>query len=229
MIVGLQERRVRRNQVPDEAPVWKQVFEWRATPVKLLFLFAGIPDCPVQEISGRILYVRESAVGISLDGPMPVGVCPKTRFAVQVLTEEGMVLFRSVPVEGEPFGGGLIVLQMPDELHRVQRRRHCRVPVRMPVRLFVLGTELGAGTSLDLSAGGIRLVSGDLYLRQGQSAHLSFRTPDGELHHLLPGKVIRVAMEGRVRSFAIQFTEMLSQDRNALYGSVERIRAVLER
>lgn len=218
----LMRTKVRSHSERTETPPWAQLAERKGALVNLLFLYPGTPDRPVQEMPGRILYARSNAVCISLDTTMPMGLNRKTRFAVEVLIDGAMLLFQSQPVEGEPFGGGIMVLTPPKRMAKVQRRKFARAPVRVAVHIFSGETKLGTATSVDLSAGGMRF-STSLPLTYGQRLRLSLQAPDGERFENLPGQVIRIEFDTKPPNYAVRFDELPDYTESSLIQVVFKV------
>lgn len=210
------------------SPVWALLAEQKGAVVQVNFLYTATPEHPVHELTGRLLYGRERAIGVSLDQPLPMNLHPRTRFSVSVVVEGAILHFQSQAHEAEPFGGGLLVLKPPKQVSTLQRRQFARAPLSVPVRVYTNGLLLGEARSTDISAGGMRMIS-NLLLIYDQKVSVSFQGSDGVAFQGIAGKIVRVEPNGRHPAYAVRFDSVPAHTESALIKLVNKMQALHRR
>jgi len=90
--------------------------------------------------------------------------------------------------------------RVAEQVRRLDRRRHPRVPARFPVRIAAYTGAEWSAEAIDLSPFGIRARS-RATVREGESARLRFTPPDGPPPMTLYGVVVHRAFEDVAFSF----------------------------
>ena len=107
-------------------------------------------------------------------------------------------------------------LNVKDPAHP-DRRRHPRVPLTIPVRVMEYSGAEWQGTSIDVSAGGIR-VSARANTRTGIAVRLTFTPPDGGPTLTLMGLLVRIDVGG----YAFSFVNLTPSEASRLHDLVSR-------
>lgn len=200
----------------------------RGVPVSLLFLDLTSPEHPVTELPGFVEQVTTTSLTLGLAAPLP-SVAPRTRFGVEIMAGQGILRFQAIAHRPPEQGSNRLQLVLPRQIESVQRRKFSRVAYSAPVAFAPAGAQTdydaphgGVGTAVDLSAGGMRLIT-QAPLRYGQSISVSFHTPDGAAYRALQGKVVRVQSVDHRYQVALRFYDLGEATENQLVQSVFRM------
>ncbi|HWI64412.1 MAG TPA: PilZ domain-containing protein [Symbiobacteriaceae bacterium] len=200
----------------------------RSVAVTLLFLDLSVPEHPVTEIPGFVEQVSTSCLTLGLAAPLP-RVDPRTRFGVEIMAGPGILRFQVAAFRTPEAGATRLQLMLPRQIESVQRRKFSRVRFSAPVAFSVVSDQTtgdaphgGVGTGLDLSAGGMRLMT-QIPLRYGETLTVNFHTPDGTAYNGVTGKVVRVQTAEHRYNVALRFTDVGETVENQLVQSVFRL------
>lgn len=199
----------------------------RGVTITLLFLDLTDPARPVNEVPGFVEKVEPTSLTLGLAAPLP-RLAPRTRFGVEIMAGPGILRFQASPYRAPEEGSTRISLVLPRQIESVQRRTFSRVHLATAV---AFSTALdgpaesqmgGVGQTVDLSAGGLRLVT-QSPTKYGQQVFLSFNTPDGATFRGLRAKVARVQNDGSRYTVALQFTDLEEPLADQLVQTVFRL------
>lgn|GEM_PF-3072432 len=200
----------------------------RSVAMTLLFLDVSAPEHPVAEIPGFVEQVTTTSVTVGLAAPLP-RVDPRTRFGVEIMAGPGILRFQTLAYRATEPGDTRVQLVLPRQIESVQRRKFSRVNFAGPVAFSPAGEHAegdnshgGVGTAIDLSAGGMRLVT-QLPLRYGQTLSVKFHAPDGTAYHGVTCKVVRVQAVDHKYNVALRFFDVSDTLENQLVQSVFRL------
>lgn len=200
----------------------------RGVGVTLLFLDLSDPERPVTQVVGLLADVRPSSLTIDLAAPLPT-LEPRARFGVEVMAGPGMLRFQTTAARPVNDGDTKADLHLPRQVESIQRRQFTRVPLSTPIA-FAPASEAttplsaagGVGQTLDLSAGGLRLVT-PAPLRFGDQLFVSFDTPDGRSYRGLRAKVVRTQTDGDRSTVALRFTSLDPETEDSLVRTIFRL------
>ncbi|MFZ5827127.1 MAG: PilZ domain-containing protein [Bacillota bacterium] len=219
-------RRTANGPDPGSTSTYSILSGLRGMAVHLLFLALATPRDPVSQVNGEIEEVRTGGLVLAVDSPLPP-LEPHIRFGVEVFTPSGMVQFQARPAAPVEEGSTRLFLALPGRVETVQRRRFARAPFSGDItfQLVQAGKPLpsiGKGTGVDLSGGGLKLVS-PTPLRQGQELLVSFQTPDRRSHRGILARVVRVEPQAGQYAIACRFEALGEAEEAALVQAVFRM------
>jgi hypothetical protein len=147
---------------------------------------------------------------LSLAAPLPA-MDAATLVWVEVITGPGILRVESTTQQSIAAGQTILEVNVPKQVEMTQRRQFSRVAVSVPVVFAPVEASPSAtgygghGQSLDLSAGGMRLLT-PTALTPGQHLYISFTTPDGTAFRGILAKVARVnEKNGTLYSAVLRF------------------------
>lgn len=200
----------------------------RGAAMTLLFLDLRDPERPVAQIPGFLETVSSSGMVFGLAAPLP-RLESQTRFGVELMAGPGILRFQSAALHPVRDGAVRVELPLPRQVESVQRRKFSRVSLSIPVAFASTpeqegekAPQGGIGHSIDLSGGGIRLVT-PVALRYGQRLFVSFHTPDGAAFRGLPARVVRTQSEGDRQTVGLQFVDLPEEQEGQLVQTVFRL------
>ena len=200
----------------------------RSVAVTLLFLDLSVPEHPVTEIPGFVEQVSTSCLTLGLAAPLP-RVDSRTRFGVEIMAGPGILRFQVAAFRTPDAGATRLQLMLPRQIESVQRRKFSRVRFTAAVAFSPVADHPegesphgGVGTALDLSAGGMRMIT-QIPLRYGQTLTVNFHTPDGTSYHAVTCKVVRVQSVEHRYNVALRFFDLGETVENQLVQSVFRL------
>lgn len=199
----------------------------RGVTVTLLFLDLSDPSRPVNEVPGFVERVDPTGLTLGLAAPLP-RLAPRTRFGVEIMAGPGILRFQAQAHRIPDEGSTRIALVLPRQIESVQRRKFSRVHIATAVAFSTAldgPPELqsgGVGQTIDLSAGGMRLVT-QSPTKFGQNLFLSFNTPDGATFRGLRARVARVQNDSTRYTVALQFTDLEESVADQLVQTVFRL------
>lgn len=219
-------RRTANGPNPGTTSTYPILLGLQGMSVHLLFLAPATPRDPVTQVDGRIEEVRTGGVVLSLGRQLPF-VEPHIRFGVEVSTPSGMVQFQARPGATVEEGSTSLFLALPDKVEAIQRRRFARAPFSGDIayQLVQAGKPLpagGKGIGIDLSAGGMKMVTGSP-LRRSQELLVSFQTPDQRSHVGIAATVVRVEPQAGQYAIACRFEALGEAEEAALVQAVFRM------
>lgn len=126
----------------------------------------------------------------------------------------------------------IFVLDLPDEIRKIQRRQFVRVKTAFPI-IYRIITEKGLsdpgnGKLLDLSGGGMRFET-LAKLENNALFSIQLKLPSGELNTL--GRVLRVQRIEKAKSYNIssEFYEISEHDRDMIIRYVFELQRTLRK
>ncbi|MDN5293814.1 MAG: hypothetical protein PWQ91_1798 [Eubacteriales bacterium] len=181
--------------------------------------FAGIYPSRIEEISDRVILlaapIKKGRV-LPVETGTPVEVCfaRQNCFYCFASVVSGMVR-EKVP---------LVVVQKPEKIERVQRRRFVRFEVRLPVKFYLLDNQYNPlppqleGFTVNISGGGILLAT-EAEVKIGDQLQLEIAFPDGTIIEAV-GRVVRLqeVWEDRkaINYAGIEFILLSSRDQDTI-------------
>lgn len=198
----------------------------RSVAITLLFLDLSVPEHPVTEIPGFVEQVSTSCLTVGLAAPLP-RMDPRTRFGVEIMAGPGILRFQ-VPAARTPEpGANRLHLVLPRQIESVQRRKFSRVKFTAAVAFSSGaspsdGEHGGVGTAVDLSAGGMRMVT-QMPVRYGDTLSLNFHSPEGTTYRGVLARVVRAQFVESKYQVALRFFDLSETVENQLVQSVFRL------
>lgn len=195
---------------------------------------SGEPGTTVTEVPGFIEEVSAACLTIGLAAPLPA-LGRQTCLGVEVLAGAGIVHFQTTVIHPVLMGETRLEVALPRQVETVQRRMFSRIPVtvqvvftRMPGAGDGIGSDAdssevnGLGQTLDLSAGGLRLVT-QTPLRPGHRLFLSFTLSDGAAFRGVAARVVRARHDEGRWTAALSFSDLSSQMEGDLIQALSRL------
>ncbi|HNT37202.1 MAG TPA: flagellar brake protein, partial [bacterium] len=121
--------------------------------------------------------------------PLPKGL----KMRASVVRDDALYLFDSLIIDREAGNVPVLVIPVPDELERVQRRQSYRLSTEIPVELIVPAGDTATARqrhSIDLSGTGLRIAGEPLPL--GMIVHLKMHLPNRNTPIFAVAEVVRV-------------------------------------
>lgn len=187
--------------------------------------------------ASRIIYVSEGAelwIGaptLREDEDAEVLIDPGTEVILEILRPDGIRRFPAFIRKRIPGTPSTLVVDWPRDVERIQRRNDVRVEVALPVELETVGRFPGlppriATTTVDLSAGGIRVITPES-LPSDVQVRVRLKLPDRDplLAHgtVLRGRAIDESATEKRYWAAIRFTAIDERDRQEIARAVFNI------
>ncbi|MGE5509298.1 MAG: flagellar brake protein [Chitinophagales bacterium] len=118
-------------------------------------------------------------IGAPLKGGAVIPIHPGELVEGFYSQPDGFFVFQAEVLERRLEPVPVLLLRCPDGIRKVQRRRHFRLPVVLPVYYEVKGAETTLkGSTLDLSGGGLCIATGQP-LKPGQELQVKLELSDG--------------------------------------------------
>jgi len=161
-----------------------------------LGLFAG-------QYKSKVLTFTEKAVGMSVPtlGDSLLHIWEKTVCHVNYMRPDGMFTFLTRVYRSEIYPKPVLQFTLPPKVEKVQRRRYVRVDVKMPLRMRLFQEDVAydaqseqffEASTVNISAGGLRVDSPAVKLELGQIYEFEFEL-DGYKHEHILGEIMRAA------------------------------------
>lgn len=184
----------------------------RGQPVGFLFPHPVRSEEPLY-VPGFLEEVAASRLTLGLAAPLP-RLEAKTSVEVEIPSGVQVLRFHTSLLDEVETGETRIQVGVPRRVETVQRRLFSRAALSVQV-VFTrpLSGEpdhpilSGLGQTLDLSPGGLRMVT-SVPLRRGDTLYLSFTTPDGRTFRGMDSLVTRCQADDRHRTVAVSFTNL---------------------
>lgn len=170
-----------------------------------------------------------------VSGGIPVRPAPGTSVRGVFRNDLGSFSFLSTVVSDELLYGHCLAVTMPDELRRLQRRGHIRVPVSLPVQVMRLpraGDDVQRqtffrGETEDVGAGGLSISCQGLKVGRGDIVSVIVTTPEAARRIQATCEVVRVEEDkGRIAVTYVDLDERAGAELEALVArTVRRVRA----
>jgi len=117
----------------------------------------------------------------------------------------------------------LLLLDRPQEILRLQRRKYFRVPIEIPVdfRVDEVSSEepaLLSGVIRNISSGGVLLMVSRDVVQEGRELRLTFSLPPGTPLTEIPGKIVRVeeTKRGGHYAYGVEFIDVHNRIRDII-------------
>lgn len=126
----------------------------------------------------------------------------------------------------------LFVLELPDEVRRVQRRNYVRVPAFFPVTYSIVNrqglSDVKKADMLDLSGGGMRFRTKEA-VEYNEILYVYLRLPTGELQ--TPARVRRVEKTDDEKAYivSVEFYEISERERDKIIRCVFDIQRAMRK
>jgi c-di-GMP-binding flagellar brake protein YcgR len=176
--------------------------------------------------SSRVEDLEEEiiVIGAPLKGGAIVPIHPGELVEGFYSQHDGFFVFQAEVADRRLEPVPVLLLRRPDSVRKVQRRRHFRLPVVLPVYYEVTGAESTLkGSTLDLSGGGLSISMAEP-LASGQELQLKLELPDGFAINA-KGRVVsctevEAAVKPRRYSAGIQFLGLSPQMEERIIGYI---------
>lgn len=221
-----------RFQTPGRLPAVAQSIHdllvgLRGQPVGFLFPHPVRSEEPLH-VPGFLEEVASSRLTLGLAAPLP-RLEAETGVEVEIPSSVQVLRFQTSLLDGVETGETRIQVAIPRRVETVQRRLFSRATLSVQV-VFTrpLSGEpdhpilSGLGQTLDLSPGGLRMVT-SVPLRRGDTLYLSFTTPDGLTYRGMESLVTRCETGDRHRTVAVSFTDLPQALEEDLMATVYRL------
>lgn len=162
----------------------------------------------------------------------PVRPDPGTPVRGVLRNHFGSFCFLSTVVSDELVFGHCLAVTMPDELRRLQRRGHVRVPISLPVQVMRLpspGEELPRAPSFfpgeteDVGAGGLSFTCPGIRVSPGDVVSVIVATPEAARRIQATCEVVRLAQpDGPVAVVFVDLDERAQAELDALVARAHR-------
>lgn len=177
-------------------------------PARIHVLDPACRDLVMARLPGAIATVDARAVEVELHQPFR-REWHGAPLVAEVMRGPSLIRFETRSVQPRAVSSHRVHLALPEHLHDVQRRRHERTDLSLPVRFHrvPLGPAL-AGQMINLGAGGLAFGTAEP-VAVGEHLEFAFTGPDGLHYQDLPGQVIRVSAHQELGMVAaVQFREL---------------------
>lgn len=172
----------------------------------------SLADDSLHSGAGEITSNHPSALKVRLRGGQS-GFKPGRRVDVICKGRDGLYRFET---RVQALEGRRLLLDHTSDLERVQRRKHRRRQMRLPVELKV-GNVVATSRTLDISIGGAAVRNPRKQLSPGQSIRISFDFSDTE-RITIPATVVRTSKGNRL--LHLRFTSVQDDQRHRLFRAI---------
>lgn len=190
------QEEVQFYKVTPQTPITKYISAGQVIELEIkLGLFAGQFKSRIQEFGSKFVKVMVPKVNDE-----HTEIWPGTTIHVNYMRPDAMYTFRSRVRKSELYPRPLLMLEIPDQVERVQRRRYMRIDTpgqKVRFRNYLENVAYAdndepfvEASCFNISAGGMRIDSDDVKVEKGEVIEIEFELDNYKFQHML-GEVVR--------------------------------------